>query len=300
MNPTAMAALLFGSTAGLGLALLVAQLVPARTPKLSAALSRLSTQAPEVVDPAPGGADLQERVGRLLLTRAGHLPGLGIPSRELALLRIRPSTWMGQRALLGVIGLALPPIFTAILNLEGVSAPWSIPTLGSLLCAALLFTLPVFRVKERAAKAREDFARAVGAYIELVALERLAGSGTNQALESAAMVGDSWVFERIREELLRSRLSGTTPWDSLSSLSDELGIPELADLSDIMRLAGEEGAQVYEALRARGRSLRTAMLTREQAQANAASERMVMPVAVLALVFALTAGAPAAYTLLTS
>ena len=77
-------------------------------------------------------------------------------------------------------------------------------------------------------------------------------------------------------------------------------MPELGDLSDIMRLAGQEGAQVYEALRARGRSLRTAMLTREQARANAASERMVLPVAMLALCFALLVATPAMYRLLTS
>ena len=65
-----------------------------------------------------------------------------------------------------------------------------------------------------------------------------------------------------------------------------------------MRLACEEGAQVYEALRARGRSLRTAMLTREQARANAVSERMVMPVALLALCFALMIATPAMYHLL--
>jgi Flp pilus assembly protein TadB len=175
-----------------------------------------------------------------------------------------------------------------------------LPVVLSLALGALFFALPSLTVRERAAKAREDFARAVGAYIELVALERLAGAGTSQALEHAAQVGQSWVFERIREELLRSRLSGTTPWNSLAELAEELGVPELGDLSDIMRLAGEEGAQVYEALRARGRSLRTGMLTREQARANAASERMVLPVAMLALCFALMIATPAMYRLLTS
>jgi hypothetical protein len=42
------------------------------------------------------------------------------------------------------------------------------------------------------------------------------------------------------------------------------------------------------------------MLTREQTRANAASERMVLPVAMLALCFALLVATPAMYRLLTS
>jgi Flp pilus assembly protein TadB len=297
MSPLVVAVLLLGALAGAGLALVVAQLVPA-PPDLGAALTRLSQQRPAAPGVATSG--LQDRLGRAVLTRAGTLPGLRPPMRELAILRVQPHEWLGEKVLLAAIGLAFPPLLTAVLDLVGVALPSVIPAVASLVLAALFFALPSLTVRERAAKAREDFARAVGAYIELVALERLAGAGTSQALENAAQVGRSWVFERIREELLRSRLSGTTPWESLSGLAAELGVPELGDLSDIMRLAGEEGAQVYEALRARGRSLRTAMLTREQARANAASERMVLPVSMLALCFALLIATPAMYRLLVS
>ncbi len=297
MSPLLVTVLLFGALAGAGLTLVVAQLVPA-PPDLSAVLARLSQQRPSAPELAPRG--VQDRLGRAVLARGGTWPGLRPPVRELAILRIQPHEWLGEKVLLAVIGLAFPPLLATLLDLAGVPLPWVLPAVLSLALAALFFALPSLTVRERAAKAREDFARAVGAYIELVALERLAGAGTSQALEHAAQVGQSWVFERIREELLRSRLSGTTPWDSLSELSEELGVPELGDLSDIMRLAGEEGAQVYQALRARGRSLRTGMLTREQARANAASERMVLPVAMLALCFALMIATPAVYRLLTS
>jgi hypothetical protein len=295
VTPVLAAALLLGGLAGLGVAVVVAQLVPG-PPDLGAALQRLA--APPSTETATSDDGLQARLGRWLLVHAGSLPGLRPPLRELAILGLQPHDWLGQKALLAVIGLAFPPCLAALLDVLGVGLPLVLPTLVSVLLAALFFALPSLTVRERAAAAREEFARAVGAYIELVALERLSGSGTTQALEHASHIGRSWVFERIREELLRSRLSGTTPWASLSSLAEELGVPELADLSDIMRLAGEEGAQVYEALRARGRSLRTAMLTREQARANAASERMVMPVALLALCFALMIATPAMYHLL--
>ena len=101
-----------------------------------------------------------------------------------------------------------------------------------------MFFLPNYNAVDDAKKARLEFARALGAYIDLVALERNNGSGVRQAMESAAEVGDSWVFTRLSEELTRSRWSGQPPWDALHALADELGLPELDDFADIMRLSG--------------------------------------------------------------
>ena len=118
-----------------------------------------------------------------------------------------------------------------------------------------------------------------------LALERNNGSGVRQAMESAAEVGDSWVFTRLSEELTRSRWSGQPPWDALHALADELGLPELDDFADIMRLSGEEGASVYTNLRARSAAMRTAMLNDEIAEANAVGERMTIPGSLLGVIF---------------
>ena len=83
-----------------------------------------------------------------------------------------------------------------------------------------MFLLPDYNVRDDAKKARAEFARALGAYIDLVALERHSGSGTRQAMEVAADVGDSWVFPRLGEELARSRWSGLPPWEALHTLAD--------------------------------------------------------------------------------
>src|SRR5674476_1662333 len=58
-------------------------------------------------------------------------------------------------------------------------------------------------------------------------------SPISAALASAAEIGDSWVFSRIREELARARYNGQPPWDALNELSDTLGLPELADVAHI-------------------------------------------------------------------
>jgi hypothetical protein len=101
------------------------------------------------------------------------------------------------------------------------------------------------------------------------------------------------VFRRLGEELARSRFSGVPPWDALSGLADDLGLPELSEVADIMRLSGEEGAAVYPTLRARSTSMRAALAAAELAKANGAGERMSMPVAVLALIFLALLAVPA-------
>ncbi len=75
------------------------------------------------------------------------------------------------------------------------------------------------------------------------------------------------------------------PWDSLHGLADELAVPELDDLADIMQQSGQDGAQIYNNLRARAAALRSAMLSAEVGKANATSERMYIPASLLGIVF---------------
>ena len=148
-------------------------------------------------------------------------------------------------------------------------------------------------MRDAAKLARTEFARALGAYTDLVALERNSGSGPRQAMEVAAAVGDNWVFRRLREELAYSSWSGEQPWDALRRLSYELGVTELADLADIMRLSGEEGAQIYGQLRARSAAMRTAMLNDEVALSNAVGEKMSIPMSLLGVIFLVILVTPA-------
>lgn len=277
-------ALLAGAFTGLGLALLAWRFAPAH-PDLGDALTRLGTGATFTTPRAEVQAGAaKDRVGLWVMR---HLPDFGwrVPVKELALLRMPTHRFYGEKALFFVVGLVFPPILTALALLFGISVPFVLPLVGSLVLALGLSFLPDYNVRSDAAEARQEFTRSLSAYLDLVALERNAGSGVRQALESAAQVGDSWVFRRLAEELARSRWSGITPWDSLAELSDQLGLPELKDLADIMRLSGEEGTAVYETLRARASSMRTALLNQELSKANAIAERMSMPVSALALVF---------------
>ena len=207
------------------------------------------------------------------------------PTRELALLRIPLARFYGDKIVMALMGLVIPPLLAFFFELIGLGFPIAIPPFASLGLAVVMFFLPNYNAVDDAQKARLEFARALGAYIDLVALERNNGSGVRQAMESAAEVGDSWVFTRLSEELTRSRWSGQPPWDALHALADELGLPELDDFADIMRLSGEEGASVYTNLRARSAAMRTAMLNDEIAEANAVGERMTIPGSLLGVIF---------------
>lgn len=277
--------LLAGALAGLGVAIVLAWAIPAQ-PELSSALDRLDpTHARTPIAALPGDdTSLADRAGRRLQR---HLPpwATRVPAADLAVLGVTPARLLGQRAAFLVVGLVFPTLFTAVVWAFGWQLPLSIPALAGALMGAGLSFIPVVESRRNAASARQEFTRAVGAYTDLVALERNAGAGSTQALESAAAVGDSWVFVRVREELTRARWSGRAPWDALGDLGTDLQVPALADLGDIMRMSGEQGTAVVEALRARSAASREALLAADHTSANQASEGLAMPVAALGIIF---------------
>ena len=278
MNP--LVVLIPGVIVGLGLTLAVAGALP-RQPRLAAALERLGTTiAPEPTQ----NANLETKVGSWVQRRLPDLPGFVIPTKDLALVGIPVQKYLYDKALLAGLGLIAPSLFGLLLQMLGL-LPFYLPGLLGIPAAALLWFAPDQDLRTRAADAREEFARSVAVYLELVAAARRRGAPAGHALHTAAEIGKSWVFVRIRQELTRARFAGTPPWDALTAFSEEIGVSELDDVAKIVRLSGEEGASVYETLRARGKSLRVELLNKEHTRANEASERMTLPMTSLAIVF---------------
>lgn len=296
MSTSLQLAMVAGALIGLGVSMVVWHVRPAQV-DLASALDRLSPDrslagAATPPDRSHDG-DSRDRLGRWAM-RALPLDSLGAPPyRELALMRTPVHRFYGEKVLFAILGAFLPFLLVVLFRFLGYGLPWLLLVVVVPVGAAAMFFLPDYNIKDDAAAARKDFGRALASYIDLVALERNTGSGPRQAMEIAASVGDSWVFRRLSEELARSRWSGLPPWDALRKLSDELGLPELADLADIMRLSGEEGAQVYQTLRSRSQSMRTAELNSALSDANAIGERMSIPMSTLGLVFMAMLVAPA-------
>ena len=278
-------ALLGGAMVSSGVVGLVWRFTPSH-PDLGEVLLRLSPQDAHRGDGLDAGD--QSRTDRLGRWGMKVLPA-GVwgrtPHQERLLLRVPLSRFYGQKILYALVGTLIPPGFTLLFWVLGWRLPILVPFGATLAMAAVMFMLPDYNLRDDAKKARIEFARALGAFADLVALERLAGSGPRQAMEVAAKVGDSWVFRRLREELALSAWTGEPPWEALHRLSNELALPELGDLADIVRLGGEEGAQIYNQLRAKSGSLRAAMLNAELARANEASEKLSIPMSILGMVF---------------
>lgn len=277
-------ALLAGSLIALGLTLAALQFVPSYPDPQDVLRRYADTTVPAKSSGPPAASNQTDLLG---LWGIAHLPAGWwgkTPYKALALMQVPLHRHYGKKLLYGTVGLLLPPLLGYFLTVLGWPIPVLIPAAGSLALAVILFFSPDIDVAAAAKAARLEFNRALGAYIDLVALERLAGSGSRQSMEYAAEIGNSWVFRRLSEELSRSRWSGVPPWDALHTLADELGLPELDDLADIMRLS-KEGTQVYNNLRARSSAMRSAMLNDQRAKANATVERMSMPMSMLGIVF---------------
>lgn len=288
-------AILGGVLFGAGVAGLAWRLLPAH-PHPGDVLAGL---APDAARPDVASPDDQERATLpLVLGRWGMraLPRSvwgNPPAQDLALLRVPVTRFYGDKLLFGFVGLLIVPFLTAIAAAMGWQLPILLPAGASVLVGVGMFFLPDYNVRDDAKQARVAFSRALGAWTDLVALERVSGSAPRQAMEVAAEIGDSWVFRRIREELALSGWTGEAPWTALKRLSHELGVPELSDVADIMRLGGEQGSQIYAQLRARSASMRAARLNEELAEANAVGEKLSIPMSILGVIFLVILVAPA-------
>lgn len=280
-----------GCLLGGGLVVALAGLAPAR-PDLADAVQRLLPgDAPRVavrISPDPYGA-----FGRRALPRAVEIFGLNRYATDLRMVEMAPETLAARKIGYCLIGLAFPAVMSAVMLLAGVQLPFGLPAVSGAVLGGVFFFLPDITLRQDAATARAAMRVATCVFLELVAMERLADAGPTEALDRAAAVGGSREFARIRDALLRAQLAGQPSWSGLSDLASATGVIELGDAADIMRLAGRDGAAVYATLRARAASLRTQLLAESTAKANAASEHMVVPVALLGLCFMALLGYPA-------
>lgn len=305
-------AIAIGLVTGFGVFCLIRELIPGNS-RLDAALSRLDPAAgwtgsdwassaslngtASAARPgiSPGRVSPFERIGELLATAAPWLP---VPDTDLALLGKTRQSWLASKVACGLIGLIMAPLFAVLLDFAGLRFPLPIPVAASLAIAVGLFFAPDLATRQSAQRRRSDFRYALASYLDLVALERGAGAGPTEALESAAEIGGDWAFQRIRAALDGARRTGRAPWTALATLATEIGINELSDLADIAEVAGQEGAKILQTLAARAESMRSQALSADRASAGSKSTTMVIPIALLSAGFLVLLIFPMVYRLL--
>jgi tight adherence protein C len=310
-------ALVCGAGIGLGILLVVRGLFPSRIP-LAIALDRLhgfgqsgivqgggggcsigplgidgrSSAHPGIAE--TGAAGSAARVGSPIARHLVDLPLLpaGVRS-DLLVLGRTPERHMAEKVTLALVGLLLVPAFAGLLALGGTSVAWEVPLWAAVILAVGGFVVPDLGIHTEAAKRRTDFRHALSSFLDLVVIALAGGAGVEGALAEATGVGRGWAFAQLRRALEEARLTRTPPWGPLGCLGRELGISELSELAAAVALAGAEGAKVRASLAAKAASIRSHALAEAQADAEAMSERMSLPVVVLFAGFLLFVGYPA-------
>lgn len=206
-----------------------------------------------------------------------QLQALQVRGRSVASFYLAKAVW-------ALLGLTLPAILFAVAGLLITPVPWSAPVLAGLIGLSAGFFLPDLLLHSRATSGRSDASAALLMYIDLVTLERLSNASGTQALHNAAELSDVALFRQIRGALQRARLEQQAPYPQLRRLAEELGLPELVDLADVMQM-DESGAALSGSLRARVAELRNAHLATSLREANQASEGMTIYMSIPALLF---------------
>jgi tight adherence protein C len=190
-----------------------------------------------------------------------------------------------DKAVMAIIGALLPGLVgAAFAYLTGHLSV--IPALAAVVGGAIGFFVPDLALRRTTARVQSGATEALLVYIDLVTLERLTNASATQALQNAAALSDVPLFVQIRTALERAQLEQQSPYAELRRLSDQLKLPELSDIADVMQL-DETGAALSGTLRARVRELRDAHLTREHIKASAAAEGMTIFMTLPALIFGL-------------
>lgn len=275
-----LAAAAAGGLVALGLwAVLRAVVVPFR-PRLADALDLLDGRLQPAEQVTGAGVD---RLGSWVRIRLGRPVSAGT-SRRLRLAGRSLDRHFAYKALCALAGLLLPWLVNLILGGGSVAVVW--PVLGTLALGTAGFFLPDLVLRGREAANAADNTEALLTFFDLVTLERLANRSSSQALRSAALVSETSVFVAIRDALERARLEQRQPYSDLHRLSEELQLPALADLADVLALE-DSGASLADSLRARVRELRDAHLTTAKVAASSLSERMTFFMVIPSMVFAL-------------
>ena len=284
------AALIAGAVLGLGMFLLVLALIPGR-PSLARRLAAFDAAHLPAARarrlPADGGESRVIRRVGTMLARFCAEQGWEFPSlrANLALVGKSFESYLASKLLLAAFGLLLGPLLLAALTLGGVRLPFAVPVWAGLLLATVFFFLPDLELKQKVDKRRRDFRHAIGAFLDLVAMNLAGGRGVPEALMSASEIGTSEAMRRIRDALINARIIGQTPWQALGALGEEVRIDELRDLSAALSLVAEDGAKVRESLATRAASLRRRELAELQGQAGERSQSMLVAQMLLAGAF---------------
>jgi len=242
-----------------------------------------------------GPLSVQDRIG-LLISKQLAVRNVEYTSlrQDLALTGKTFEAAMGAKVVAGVGGFLISLLLLAGLQLTvGLPLPAGTPLVLAVLLAAGFFFLPDLEARSAASKRRRDFRRALGSYLDLVALEMAGSAAPAEALPNAARVGTGWPLALLRDTLFRATRSGRNAWDALTELGERVGVAELRDLGSLIRLVSHDGARVRQTLTARAATMRRRELAEAEGLAGKRDQSMRLAQILIGFGFIVFIGYPA-------
>lgn len=236
-----------------------------------------------------GRISLEGRVWLNKRTGNRHRADLEIMNRVAANMVIRKL--VGSLCCVAFIAFALK-----LLTEFRIVIPFGGSVIATALGAVVGFALPDHLLRTSAKTRRRNFLHAFSSYLDLTNVLLAGGAGTETALVAAADAGDGWAFDEIRRALIRARSGRRSPWSELASLGQRFNLPEVIEVAGSVQLAGEHGARIRMSLTAKADSLRYRQMGDIEAQAQASTERMGIPMVMLFISFIALIGYPAVTT----
>ena len=264
-------------------------------PPLTTALARLERR-PEIVDDDTGPAWRRQLGQRTATALNGFDLGLDDLRANARMAGTSLDAHLGSKVTCALMPLGFIAAIGLLFLLAGVTVPVGLLAVAGMVAVVIGFIAPDIALRKAADERRHEFALAFGSYIDLVAISLAGGMGTEAALVEAARVGDSWSFHLLRRAVDVAQIDGATIWSTFARLGEELRVPALVELASSVALAGNEGAKVRSSIAVKADTLRAVELAEAESDAQAATERMAIPTAMLLFGFVLLIGFPAVMT----
>lgn len=214
-------------------------------------------------------------------------------SADLAVTGRHEGAYVSQLVTTPVLLVIVAVAWWGVMSLAGLGMSWSVLVALGLVAVAVGVLVPGATLRAQARRRRLAFGHALSAFLDLVSVLLAGGAGVETSLIAAAEAGDGWAFDLIRQELVRARARRESPWEALGALGCRLEVAELTDLAATVQLAGTHGARVRSSLTARSAAVRDRHLAQVEAEAQAATERMGLPMVLVFIGFIALLGYPA-------
>ena len=268
-----------GIGVGAGMLLVLRGLFPAPL-TLRAALDALSgTRNDPSLDHLSGGTNGARNVAaRLLEVNVARIPRLAqVVVPDLAITATPPETFAVKVVGYGVAMALMVPLLAIGAATAHIDVPLAIPVLGVIVLGVGGAALPFIDLHTAAERRRRHFCHSLATYASLVSMAMAGSMGWSSALEAAASVSSTdWAMDEIAQALLWSQAYHRPPWEGLDRLAERFALSDLSDLARSMAQAGD-GARIRATLETKAASLRLSETTAAEHDAQAVTQKMLLP-----------------------